>query len=69
VYSLLINGTKKLEGYYDIKENKVYQTEDGKDTYDLYNYAAILSLKNGGDVYVLNENLPNEIEIESINRY
>lgn len=69
VYSLLINGTKNLEGYYDIKDNKVYQTKDGKDSYDLYNYAAILSLKNGGDVYVLNENLPNDVDIESINRY
>jgi|AntRauTorckE6833_2_1112554.scaffolds.fasta_scaffold00244_22 hypothetical protein len=69
IYSLLIDGNKTLEGYYDINENKVYKSKDGKVSYDLYNYAAILTLKNGGDVYVLNGSLPNDIDIEAINRY
>ncbi len=69
VDSLLINGNRELEGYFDQKKNKVYMIKNGKETYDLYNYAAILTLQNGGEVFVLKEDIPEGINIESINRY
>jgi hypothetical protein len=42
---------------------------DGKDSYDLFNFAAILTLRNGGEVYVFEDMVPEGINIEAINRY
>lgn len=69
VDSLLINGNRELKGYFDQNKNKVYMLKNGQKTYDLYNYAAILTLQNGGEVFVLKEDIPEGINIESINRY
>ena len=69
VDSLLINGNRELKGYFDQNKNKVHMIKNGKETYDLYNYAAILTLQNGGEVFVLKDDIPEGINIESINRY
>lgn len=69
VYSLLIDGTKKLQGYFDRQRNKVHIIKNGQNTYDLFNFAAILTLRNGGDVYVFEEEVPEGIDILAINRY
>ncbi|HMA60419.1 MAG TPA: hypothetical protein VKN64_09015, partial [Halanaerobiales bacterium] len=69
VYSLLIDGSRKLQGYFDKQKNKVHMIKNGKKTYDLFNYAAILALRNGGDVYVFDEEVPEGIDILAINRY
>ncbi len=69
VDSLLIGGNSALEGYFDQRENKVHLVKEGQESYDLYNYAAILTLQNGGEVYVLKEDIPEDINIEAINRY
>jgi len=69
VYSLLIDGNRKLQGSFDQNRGKVHMVKNGKDTYDLFNYAAILTLRNGGDVYVFDEGVPEGINIEAINRY
>lgn len=69
VDSLLIDGNRELEGYFEQRKNKVYMVKNGRKTYDLYNYAAILTLQNGGEVYVLKEDIPEGINVEAINRY
>lgn len=69
VDSLLIDGNRELKGYFDQNKSKVYMVNNGRGTYDLFNYAAILTLKNGGEVFVLKEDIPEGINIEAINRY
>jgi len=69
VYSLLIDGSKKLQGYFDIQNKEVHLLKNGNETYGLFNYAAILTLRNGGDVYVFDEEVPDGVNIEAINRY
>jgi hypothetical protein len=69
VYSLLIDGSRELKGYFDNQRNKVHMVKDGKDSYDLFNFAAILTLRNGGEVYVFEDMVPEGINIEAINRY
>ncbi len=69
VYSLLIDGNRELKGYFDNQRNKVHMVKDGKDSYDLFNFAAILTLRNGGEVYVFEDMVPEGINIEAINRY
>jgi len=69
VDSLFIDGKRSLEGYFDQNRNKVHMVQKGKESYDLFNYAAILTLRNGGDVYVVKENVPDDINIEALNRY
>lgn len=69
VYSLLIDGSIKLYGYFDEQKNKVKLVKNKKNSYDLFNYAAILTLRNGGNVYVFEDEIPEGIDIEAINRY
>lgn len=59
VENLLIKKHVFQFGDFDSEENKVHLEEDGRlryNQYDLYNYAAIKTLSNGGQVYVLEEN-------------
>jgi hypothetical protein len=63
--------TKKVEksGVFLEKENKIRIMENNKD-YDLYNYAAVETIKNGGTVYSIEkEEMPEETDILAIYRY
>ncbi len=58
VEHLLIKNSVSQLGHFDAGENKVHLAEEGNGQYgqyDLYNFAAINTISNGGQVYVLDE--------------
>lgn len=62
VENLLIKKNIFQYGFFDPEENKAYLLEDNdndaeQERYDLYNFAAIKTISNGGQVYVLEEDL------------
>jgi hypothetical protein len=73
VENLLIKKNISQYGTFDAEENKVILATEGngeKDTYELYNFAAINSIENGGQVYVLDEDqMPDGEDIIAIYRF
>ena len=55
VEQLLIKNRASQYGSFNPEENRVYLTEQGNEQYDLYNFAAIKTISNGGQVYILDE--------------
>ncbi|RCW43771.1 hypothetical protein [Halanaerobium sp. MA284_MarDTE_T2] len=69
VDTLLLDKTAKKEGFFDKDNNKVKKDNSIRD-YDLYNFAALNVIKNGGKVYSLNsEEMPDGTYIAAIYRY
>ncbi len=70
VEQLLIKNNVSQEGSFNPEENRVYRQEEGKDQYDLYNFAALKTIGNGGQVYVLEEkNMPDGEDIIAFYRF
>jgi hypothetical protein len=73
VENLLIKKNVSRPGKFDAEENKVYLPEEGNehyDQYDLYNFAAINTISNGGQVYVLaEEQMPDGEDIIGMYRF
>ncbi len=69
VDTLLLNKTAEKEGFFDKDNNKVQKDNSYKD-YDLYNFAALHVINNGGKVYPLrSEEMPDGVDIAAIYRY
>lgn len=70
VEQLLIKNNVTQFGNFDPEENHVYLAEDGNGQYDLYNFAAIKTISNGGQVYVLDdEHMPDGESIIALYRF
>jgi hypothetical protein len=73
VENLLIKKNVYQYGTFDVEENKVQlaaEEHNQKGTYDLYNFAAINTIKNGGQVYVLDEEkMPDGQDIIAMYRF
>jgi hypothetical protein len=70
VEQLLIKNNITQFGNFDPEENRVYLAEEGKGQYDLYNFAAIKTISNGGKVYVLDdEHMPDGENIVALYRF
>ncbi len=66
--TLLLNKNAEKAGVFLEDENEI-KLMDNKD-YDLYNFAAVQTIKNGGDVYALEkEEMPENADILAIYRY
>ena len=69
VDTLVLNKLAEKAGVFVEDENEVKLMENTKD-YDLYNYAAVETIKNGGSVYSIEKNeMPEENDILAIYRY
>jgi hypothetical protein len=69
VDTLVLNKLVEKSGIFVEDENKIKLMENTKD-YDLYNYAAVETIKNGGSVYSIEKNeMPEENDILAIYRY
>lgn len=67
--TLLINKKAEKTGAFNENENEIKIIDNDKD-YDLYNYAAVQTIKNGGNVYALEkEEMPEAEDILAIYRY
>lgn len=67
--TLLLNKNAEQAGVYVEDENEIKLMGNNKD-YDLYNFAAVQTIKNGGDVYSLaKEEMPEDEDILAIYRY
>ncbi|NLL61330.1 MAG: hypothetical protein GX240_00875 [Candidatus Atribacteria bacterium] len=55
IEQLLVKNNVSQNGIFDPDENKVSIESEGEDHYNLYNFAAIRTIANGGQVYVLDE--------------
>ncbi|MFP4020796.1 MAG: hypothetical protein ACLFUK_04245 [Halanaerobium sp.] len=67
--TLLLNKKAEKSGVYVEDDNEVKKMDNNKD-YDLYNFAAVQTIKNGGDVYSLEkEEMPEDEDILAIYRY
>lgn len=67
--TLLLNKEAERAGVYVEEENEIKLMGNNKD-YDLYNFAALQTIKNGGSVYTLNkEEMPEDEDILAIYRY
>ena len=67
--TLLLNKEAEKAGVFIEEENNIKLMENDKD-YDLYNFAAVQTIKNGGDVYSLKkEEMPENEDILAIYRY
>ena len=70
VEQLSIKSNTAQSGYFEPEENKVYLTEEGWKLCDLYNLAAIKTISNGGQVFVLDEEkMPDGENIIAFYRY
>lgn len=70
VEQLLIKNSVSQEGNFDPEENRVYLNGKEGKHYDLYNFAAIKTITNGGQVYVLEEkNMPDQKDIIAFYRF
>jgi hypothetical protein len=69
VDTLVLNKLVEKSGIFVEDENKIKLMENTKD-YDLYNYAAVETIKNGGSVYSIEKDeMPEENDILAIYRY
>ncbi|RQD78144.1 MAG: hypothetical protein D5S01_01795 [Halanaerobium sp. MSAO_Bac5] len=69
VDSLLINKKADKEGVFSPEEKEIKDVND-RENYDLYNYAAVQTILNGGKVYPLSEDkMPDNADIAAIYRY
>jgi len=67
--TLLINKKAEKNGVFDEEENEIKLMGNNKD-YDLYNFAAVQTIKNGGDVYSIEkEEMPEDEDVIAIYRY
>jgi hypothetical protein len=67
--TLLLNKEAEKAGVFIEEENNIKLMGNDKD-YDLYNFAAVQTIKNGGDVYSLKkEEMPENEDILAIYRY
>ena len=70
VEQLFIKSNTSQIGYFDPEENRVYLTEEGWKLCDLYNLAAIKTISNGGQVFVLDgEKMPDGEDIIAFYRF
>ena len=73
VDTLLVKKNIAQYGLFESEENKVLIAEDGNEqqnNYDLYNFAAINTVSNGGQVYVLDEDkMPDSEDVVAIYRF
>ena len=70
VEQLFIKSNTSQIGYFDPEENRVYLTEEGWELCDLYNLAAIKTISNGGQVFVLDgEKMPDGEDIIAFYRF
>lgn len=70
VEQLIIKKNAFQVGYFDPEENRVYLAKEGNEQYDLCNFAAIKTISNGGQVYVLNEeSMPDGEDIIAFYRF
>ncbi len=73
VENLLIKKNISQYGIFDAEENKVQIVEQGNEKqaeYDLYNFAAINAIANGGQVYVLEEEqMPDGEDVIAMYRF
>ena len=73
VENLLIKKNVSQSGKFDAEENKVHLADEGNGQYgqyDLYNLAAIKTISNGGQVYVLEEEqMPDGEDVIAIYRF
>ena len=66
---LLIRSDIEKKGYYNPDENELNFTNN-RESFDLLNYAATQTIKNGGEVYIIEgEKLPTELDIAAVYRY
>jgi len=69
VDTLVLNKLAEKAGVFVEDQNEVKLMDNTKD-YDLYNYAAVETIKNGGSVYSIEKNeMPEENDILAIYRY
>ena len=66
---LLLSNSANKQGNYDLSNDKII--EEGPDhDFDLYNYAVLNTILNGGKVYLLSdEQMPDNSEIGAVYRY
>lgn len=73
VEQLIIKNNVSQFGYFDVEENIAHideRADEEKDVYDLYNFAAINTIANGGQVYILNEDkMPDNENIIAFYRF
>ncbi|MDD3641186.1 MAG: hypothetical protein PHE00_05280, partial [Atribacterota bacterium] len=73
VDTLLVKKNIAQYGLFESEENKVLIAEDENEqqnNYDLYNFAAINTVSNGGQVYVLDEDkMPDSEDVVAIYRF
>ncbi len=70
VEQLFIKNNTSQSGHFVPEENKVYLDDNEIDQYDLYNFAAIKTISNGGEVFVLNsEVIPDGEDIIAFYRF
>lgn len=66
---LLLSSSANKKGNYDLSNDTIIEEETDHD-FDLYNYAVLNTILNGGKVYLLaDEQMPNDIEIGAVYRY
>ena len=69
VDSLMINKEAEKEGVFSSEEKEIKDINE-RENYDLYNFAAVQTILNGGKVYPLSEGkMPDNAEIAAIYRY
>ncbi|MGM0603250.1 MAG: hypothetical protein ACQESS_08060 [Bacillota bacterium] len=69
VDTLLLDKTAEKEGFFDAENNRV-KKDNIKNGYDLYNFAVLHVINNGGKVYPLtSDEMPEETDIAAIYRY
>lgn len=69
VDSLMINKMAEEEGVFSADENEIKKLNQ-RENYDLYNFAALKTIENGGDVYSLDKSeMPDNEDITAIYRY
>ena len=70
VEQLFIKSNTSQIGYFDPEENRVYLTEESWQLCDLYNLAAIKTISNGGQVFLLDEEkMPDGEDIIAFYRF
>ena len=66
---LLLSNSANKQGNYDLSNDTIIEEEPGHD-FDLYNYAVLNTILNGGKVFLLSdEQMPNDSEIGAVYRY
>ncbi len=66
---LLLSSSANKQGNYDLSDDKIIEEEPDHD-FDLYNYAVLNTILNGGKVYLLSdEQMPDDSDIGAVYRY